>query len=319
MKVRRFAGFYFAFQSAAVLAWWLMLFWFPATRFYFRMSADSDAMLLAFWLPDLVLIAAGSAAASAFCFFENKLAPLAAWFVSGAMSYAALYCLASALLTDFGWLGVALMLPAMLWSGVFSVGLSPLKIFRQAKPAQTNWILAKTAAQIFVVWGVILFIIPSFIVKLEDKLGVPHFAFPFQKPLAAILFVVISLLGLSSAFTMSRIGRGTPLPMDSARALVIRGAYAYVRNPMAISGIGQGLAVALFLGLPLVFIYALMGGLIWQLIFRPLEEGDLQANFGADYENYRRAVRCWIPRFKAYQNDETAASSNSIESPFGKM
>jgi protein-S-isoprenylcysteine O-methyltransferase Ste14 len=68
---------------------------------------------------------------------------------------------------------------------------------------------------------------------------------------------------------------------------------------MAISGVGQGLAVGLFLGSPLVLIYALMGGLIWQLIFRPLEEDNLQARFGSDYEDYRREVKCWSlpPRF----------------------
>jgi len=64
---------------------------------------------------------------------------------------------------------------------------------------------------------------------------------------------------------------------------------------MAISGIGQGLAVALFLGSPLMAIYALMGATLWQFIFRPLEEEDLRKHFGADYENYCENVRCWIP------------------------
>jgi protein-S-isoprenylcysteine O-methyltransferase Ste14 len=88
---------------------------------------------------------------------------------------------------------------------------------------------------------------------------------------------------------------------------------------MAISGVGQGLAVGLFLGSPLVLIYALMGGLIWQLIFRPLEEADLLEHFGVDYEMYRSEVHCWIPRLRPYQIDGTALSSNSIESPLGKM
>jgi protein-S-isoprenylcysteine O-methyltransferase Ste14 len=118
---------------------------------------------------------------------------------------------------------------------------------------------------------------------------------------------------------MSRVGRGTPLPLDAASKLVVVGTYRFVRNPMAISGVGQGLAVALFLGSPLVLIYALMGAFIWQFIFRPLEEADLQQRFGADYENYRRAIRCWIPARKPYQTDEIAFSSNSSEPPSGKM
>jgi protein-S-isoprenylcysteine O-methyltransferase Ste14 len=88
---------------------------------------------------------------------------------------------------------------------------------------------------------------------------------------------------------------------------------------MAISGVGQGLAVGLFLGSPLVLIYALIGAFIWQLIFRPLEEDDLLEHFGTDYESYRQNVRCWIPRLTPYQIDGTALSSNSIEFPSGKI
>ncbi|HEY0658394.1 MAG TPA: hypothetical protein VGD05_07965 [Pyrinomonadaceae bacterium] len=79
------------------------------------------------------------------------------------------------------------------------------------------------------------------------------------------------------------------------------------------------MAVGLFLGSPLVLIYALMGGLVRQMIFRPLEEADLLKTFGADYAEYCRCVRYWIPRIKSYQIDGTADSSNSIESPFGKI
>src|SRR5688572_23072265 len=134
MKVRHSAGIYFAFQACAVAAWWLVLLTVPSSRVYFRMGAgaDSETVLLAFWLPDLLLLAAGSAVAAGLCFSASRLLPLALWFVCGAISHATLYCLAFALLTDTGWLGVTLMLPAMLWSGVFSVGLSSLVIFRQA-------------------------------------------------------------------------------------------------------------------------------------------------------------------------------------------
>lgn len=320
MSIRGSAAVYFAIQGAAVVAWWLLLVFVPASRAYFKMG-DSDATLFAFWLPDLLFLAAGSLVAAALCFADSRLISSALWFVAGAASYAALYCLAFALLTDSGWLGVALMLPAMLWSGVFAVGLSKSKdfMFRTAANAPTNWILTKTLFQIVVVWTLILLVIPYFILQLENKLGIERAAFSGQKTLAGILFAAISLLGLASANVMSKIGRGTPLPLDAAPNLVISGAYAYVRNPMAISGIGQGLTVALWTGSPLVLIYALMGGAIWQLIFRPLEEDDLLQRFGTDYENYRRNVRCWIPRRKPYQIEAGALSSNSIESPPGKI
>lgn len=298
MKIRLFACIYFALQGLAVTAWWILLYSSPASRKYFQMG-ENETVLLAFWLPDLFLLAAGSLAVSAFCFFDSKFLNSALWLVGGAVTYASLYCLAFALMTDSGWLGVIFMFPAMIWSGNFAIGLStPIhqQMFRNSNKAKTSWILTKTLTQIVVVWSLILFVFPAFIVYVEAKLGIAQFTFPFQGIISAILFFALSSIGVSGAITMARIGRGTPLPMDSANKLVVSGVYSFVRNPMAISGIGQGLAVGLFLGSPLVLLYSLMGGMIWQIIFRPLEEDDLAKRFENDYENYRKNVRCWIPR-----------------------
>ncbi len=302
MKIRRSASLYFALQGLAVAVWWALLFFVPDSRRFFQMG-ESETVLLAFWLPDLGLLAVGSLVTSAFCLVDSKFLTVALWLVVGAVSYATGYCLAFALLTDSGWLGVTLMFPAMIVSGNFAVGLTPAftePMFRRSTAAKTGWLLTKTFAQIVVVWTLILFVFPALIVQVETKLGISQFAFPFQKTLAVILFAAISSLGVSGAYTMAKIGRGTPLPMDTASKLVVAGIYSFVRNPMAVSGIGQGLAVGLFLGSPLVLLYALMGGMIWQLIFRPLEEDDLLKNFGADYEDYRKNVRCWIPHLKPY-------------------
>lgn len=301
MKVSRNAAIYFAIQGIAVLTWWAVLYLYPSARQYFVLEPGSDTSLLAFWLADILFLGGGSLVAGWLCYRGNEYRRIAAWFVTGAISYASIYCLAFALMADVGWLGVILMLPAMIWSGVFSVGMSFEKMmFRKAADSTTGWIMVKTFTQITVVWSVILVVFPILITVIEDKLGIARLSFPYQRPIAAILFVVISSLGIYGAFVMSRIGKGTPLPLDHAKNLVIAGPYAFVRNPMAVSGIGQGLMVALFLGSPLVALYALMGSLIWQLIFRPLEEDDLTARFGTEYEDYCRTVRCWIPATRRY-------------------
>lgn len=256
---------------------------------------------MAFWLADLSFLGIGSLITGWLCYRDHEYSRIASWFVTGAISHASIYCLTFALMTDVGWLGVTLMFPAMIWSGVFAVGLSFEKtMFREAAETSTSWILLKTMTQIVVVWSVILVVFPYLITIVEDKLGIVRVQFPFQRPLAAILFVAISSLGVWGSIVMSRIGKGTPLPLDHAKHLVVLGPYAYVRNPMAVSGIGQGLAVALFLGSPLVTIYALIGSLVWQLIFRPLEENELAQRFGEPYQEYKRAVKCWIPRFPAF-------------------
>lgn len=301
MKVYRSAAIYYAIQGLSVIAWWIVLFAVPALRRFFVLEQKSEFSLLAFWLADLAFIGIGSLVAAWFCFRRHEYSQIVSWFVSGAVSYAAVYTLALAMITDYGWIGVTLMLPAMIWSGIFAVGMTFEKtMFRRAAATSTNWILVKTFTQIVVVWSIILLLLPYLITFLEDKIGITRLHFPFQRPLAAILFVAVSSIGVTSAYFMSRIGKGTPLPLDHATELVVRGPYSYVRNPMALSGVGQGLAVALFLGSPLVVLYALMGSAIWQLIFRPLEEDDMAERFGRPYEEYKGAVKCWVPRKKPY-------------------
>lgn len=300
MQISKSASIYFAFQGIAVLIWWVLLIAIPTSRRYFQMGSDEN-ILLAFWLPDLFLLAIGSLLLSWLIAVKHKFMPIVLWFVAGAISYATFYCLAFAWQTDTGWLGVTAMFPAMMTSGNFAIGLTPAfpeKMFRHSKEGKTSWILAKTIMQIVVVWTMILVVFPLLIVQIETKLGIPRFAFPFQTILGVVLFPLVSLIGLASAYSMAKIGRGTPLPMDTASKLVVSGIYKYVRNPMAISGIGQGFLVGFLLGSPLVLLYALLGAFIWQFIYRRLEEDDLANKFGAEYEDYRRKVRCWIPTFK---------------------
>ncbi|MBP6003561.1 MAG: isoprenylcysteine carboxylmethyltransferase family protein [Pyrinomonadaceae bacterium] len=319
-RVRRSASAYFALQGIAVAVWWALLYVEPGMRRYFVLESNSETSLLAFWLSDLMFLSVGSLVASWLCFRGHEYMRLAAWFVAGAVSHATIYCLAFTLMTDAGWLGIVMMFPAMIWSGVFAVGLSFEKtMFREAAESSTGWILAKTLVQIVVVWSVILVVFPYLITIVEDKIGISRLQFPLQKPIAAIVFVAISSIGVWGAVVMSRVGKGTPLPLDHAKKLVILGPYAFVRNPMAVSGVGQGLAVAVLLGSPLVAAYALTGSLVWQLIFRPLEEDDLENRFGAEYVEYCKNVKCWIPRPNAYQIDGTADSSNSADSPLGRM
>ena len=300
-KVRRAAIGYYLLQGVAVIAWWTMMYFLPSTQAWFRLDPTSSLPLHSFWLGDLLFIAPGSLAAALLLKLRWKHAVALMWLVTGAITHATFYTAAYSLQTDLGWLGVALMFPSMIWSGVFATGMTfGGEMFRRAKAASTNYILLKTLTQITVVWSLILLVFPFAITLLEDKLGITRFQFPFQKSLAVILFIGISIVGVWSAVVMSRIGKGTPLPLDHATDLVVVGPYKYVRNPMALSGIGQGLAVALFLGSPLVAIYALTGTAIWQFIFRPIEEDDLELRFGPAFIEYRSAVKCWLPRRTPY-------------------
>lgn len=295
--VRNYAASYFLVQGLLVVGWWLMMYIWPETRQYFALEAGSETSLIAFWLGDLTFLGLGSLITAALVFLENPVRQYAAWLIAGAVAYALFYCFAFAMITDRGWLGIALMLLATVWTGVFAIGLSFSRtMFRAATASTTSWVIAKTVGQIVVVWGLILGLLPYLITLLEDKLGVPRLEFWLQGPISIALFIAVSSLGVASAVVMGRNGRGTPLPLDHATRLVIVGPYAWVRNPMAVSGILQGLCVALFYGSPLVAVYALVGSAIWQVVFRPLEEDDMRERFGMEFDDYSRNVRCWLPR-----------------------
>lgn len=302
-----------------------MMYLEPSTRDFFKLEADSFTTLNAFWLGDLLFIAPFSLAAAILLFTQHRLANAAMWLVTGGIAQATFYALAMALQTDHGWLGVTLMLPAVLWSGVFAATLTiNYEMFRRSKTEHTKYILAKTLAQIVVVWSIILGLFPYLLTMLERKLGIEPVRFMDQIPVSGFLFIAFSSIGIWAAVVMSCVGKGTPLPLDHATKMVVEGPYAYVRNPMALSGIGQGLAVALLLGSPLTAVYALIGSAIWQFVFRPFEEDDLAQRFGKDFDLYRQNVKCWIPRIKpykgiVYQIEGTTDSSISIERPSGNM
>jgi protein-S-isoprenylcysteine O-methyltransferase Ste14 len=169
-------------------------------------------------------------------------------------------------------------------------------VFQTARSQSVRAILAATAVQVVVFWGVFLVIGPLILVVLERRWQV-EFAFPeFARPVGVIVLILASALGIWSATAMAVAGRGTPLPIAMPSRLVVAGPYRYVRNPMAVAGIVRGVAVGLVFSSWLVVTYAVIGSVIWNLAVRPHEEADLEQRFGADFRRYRDAVRCWIPR-----------------------
>lgn len=178
--------------------------------------------------------------------------------------------------------------------------MQTVALYRPAAPATPRRNLLKTALQCAVVWSVTLAILPALILAAERRLGVAGFDFDGRLPLATLLFVAFSALNLRSGGVLSTVGRGTPLPLDCPRELVVSGPYAHVRNPMAIAGLGQGFAVALWLGSWAVLAYVAAGVAVWQWGARPSEERDLEARFGESYRAYRTAVPCWVPRRRPY-------------------
>jgi protein-S-isoprenylcysteine O-methyltransferase Ste14 len=87
--------------------------------------------------------------------------------------------------------------------------------------------------------------------------------------------------------------------VDPPTYLVISGLYRYVRNPMYVGALLIILAEAVYFAAPWLVLYAagLWASLHTFLVI--LEEPQLKHRFGADYEQYIKAVPRWIPKWRS--------------------
>jgi protein-S-isoprenylcysteine O-methyltransferase Ste14 len=288
---------YFAVQAIAGAAWWVAVFTVPFVREVTLGSLD-PVVVAVFDIP-LFVIASAVAAFG----LRGAAVVAASWTTIVALALAVF----ATVTTEAGW-GVVIMVAAAAASIaavlLLLLGRLPTELivrgpfaFRPATDRPKSGVyVASTIGQIVGFWGLFLVVLPIVIVALERRWGVGFEFSTVVAPLGVLLLVLASALGLSSAFVMSTLGRGTPLPSAMPNRLVIAGPYRWVRNPMAVAGILQGVAVGLLLSSWLVVAYAVIGSLLWNYAVRPSEEADLAKRFGADFARYERDVRCWLPR-----------------------
>jgi protein-S-isoprenylcysteine O-methyltransferase Ste14 len=289
---------YFAGQALAGAGWWVAVFAVPAVR---EMTLGSlDPVVVAVLDVPLFVVASALAALGS----RGAAVVATGWTVLVTLALAG-YATVSA---EAGW-GVVAMAAA---SAASVVALCLVVLARvptewllrgpfafrpaAARPTRAADLLA-TFAQIAVFWGLFLAVIPLVAGFLEHRWGIALPVPPFAGAAGAVLLVAASVVGVWSAVVMSTLGHGTPLPAAMPTSLVIAGPYRWVRNPMAVASIVQGVAVGLILSSWVVVAYAIAGALLWNYAIRPHEEADLERRFGAEFVRYRDAVRCWIPRF----------------------
>jgi protein-S-isoprenylcysteine O-methyltransferase Ste14 len=112
---------------------------------------------------------------------------------------------------------------------------------------------------------------------------------------AAACAIAGALIYARCAWDFARRGRATPAPIDAPRVLVVQGLYRYVRNPMYLGVLLVIAAQALFHRSAALAAYAAGFLLVVHLFTVLYEEPTLLRLFGPSYEEYRRAVRRWIP------------------------
>ena len=165
-----------------------------------------------------------------------------------------------------------------------------------------------TAAVVSVAWGVALG--GTFGCLLPYLLGYWQFhrPLPYWGVAQAVggLLIGVGLVPIAQAFTEFIKADGTPVPTASPPRLVVSGFYRYVRNPIYVGFVVNLAGQALLFGSAGLVKYTAVALCIGAAAVRFYEEPTLARKFGAEYQDYRRAVRAWIPRLHPWRPAEPA-------------
>lgn len=305
-RERRLAILFYLCSGIATILWWLTLIFFPSSKPIFLGSEFSEKFFWILMAPDLISAFVLATWMVALLVKRSTVAISIAWMHVGAQGYALAISVALTIIDPEAYWGVVGMTFSVGCALAFAIRLQGFSVlwgkfrFKDAPNRNTGGHIKRAVLQTIVMWFIFYGLIPGIIVLLEYRFKTnvywlsSHPLFVF----GLLIFVGSGLIGLWSGYTVSSLGEGTPLPSDRTRRFVIAGPYRYIRNPMAFSSILQGSCIGLMFGSPLVIVYAMVGGVWWDILVRWQEESDLEVRFGDEYRTYRAQVRCWIPSLK---------------------
>ena len=116
-----------------------------------------------------------------------------------------------------------------------------------------------------------------------------------------VLLIVAGLMPAVHAFVQFAKAGGTPMPLAPPERLVVNGFNRYVRNPMYVGLLTAILGQALLFGSLGLMLYAVIVWIITASFVRWYEEPTLSDRYGAEYEEYRRNVPAWLPRWRPWK------------------
>jgi len=179
--------------------------------------------------------------------------------------------------------------------------MNPLSRYQEARLASsaTNFALSLLCLALF--WLAFFGCIPYLLLKAEATFNLVGGRFVLPAWLGGAFLAVGGLLAVVAAASLAKAGKGTPWYGACPRRLTTTGPYRFVRNPLILGLVIQGVGVGLLFGSPWVALYGLVGGPYWHLVLRPREESDLEVRFRGEYRLYKQAVSCWLPRASPYR------------------
>jgi len=118
-----------------------------------------------------------------------------------------------------------------------------------------------------------------------------------------VVFVLGTTIYFRCAWEFAVRGLGTPAPIAPTKFLVVTALHRYVRNPMYIGVLLVLLGEATLFRSRVLLEYAAFFFSAAYLFVIFYEEPTLRRQFGESYEEYRRTVPRWIPKFRRSGDD----------------
>lgn len=170
--------------------------------------------------------------------------------------------------------------------------------------AEDTNLRARASLQVACAGALLIWLVPTVAVSRSGGWA-DIFSLPvWQLSIGVQLLLIPACLGVRAATEFAHRGLGTPIPYDPPKQLVSSGPYSFVRNPMQLSivlifSLGSLYSMDAWLAGAAVVAWAYGVGLAeWH------ENVELSRRFGDQWTQYRRQVRCWIPRWKPHVTGE---------------
>jgi protein-S-isoprenylcysteine O-methyltransferase Ste14 len=157
----------------------------------------------------------------------------------------------------------------------------------------------KPRRAITVAWG-LLFIgvvfgwLPFYAAERNADLNWPRWDVPGGRIAGVGLFAGGLALSLYCSRMFARIGKGTPVPFDPPKELVVSGLYRYTRNPIYVAQVAILLSYFLYFGHLALLAHAGAWALLVQAWVVWVEEPGLRRRFGKSYARYAQEVPRWF-------------------------
>lgn len=152
----------------------------------------------------------------------------------------------------------------------------------------------KSAVLTLFVFSCVFVVLPITFIQINNWFSLPDYQHPILKVIGVLLIILGIVPGVYTFMSFQKIGKGTPVPIEPPKKLVIDGLHRYSRNPMYIGYLFIFFGIAFLFGHALLFAYAIFMTISFHFAVMLVEEPELKKRFGKEYEAYLKQVPRWF-------------------------